>query len=163
MWTLIKNNFITILLTPLLFISGVISAIWFEKIYRKFVRDLFILFNGDKINFVGKNFHLLASIKFVVAFGLFCSATFIILRLNKFYNIIKAFLSLLSSFFCTTILISLLDSKRLIIECTNCNEGVKILSFNAITYDFYFILSLIVSLLITSWLIFRDNKRKLKN
>lgn len=158
MWTSIKKNYRTILLTFGLFVLGVVSAFLTEDYYRQFTRFLFKLFNGDKIIFIGKNFHLFASIKFVVAFGLFCSLTFLALNRNKFYNTLNAILYISATFLLTTTLISLLDSKRLILECTACNDGIRRLTYNEITYDLYFMTSLLVSLLVTNWFICRHNK-----
>ena len=52
----------------------------------------------------------------------------------------------------------MLDSKRLVIECTACDDGIRRLTYNEITYDFYFMTSLLISILVTSWFIFRRNK-----
>lgn len=158
MWTSIKNNYKTILITLGLFVLGVVTAFVAEDFYRQLVRFIFKFFNDDKINFIGKNFHLFASIKFVLAFGLFCSLTFIILNRNKFYNRAKAILYLTSIFLLITTVIALFDSKRLIIECTACNDGIIKLTYNEITYDFYFITSLLLSLLVTNLFVFRHNK-----
>lgn len=159
MWTSIKSNYKTILITLGLFVLGVVTAFVAEDLYRQMVRFIFKFFNGDKINFIGKNFHLFASIKFVVAFGLYCSLSFLILKRNKHYNRIKAILYLTIIFFLTTAILSLFDSKRLIIECTACNDGIRRLTYNEITYDFYFMTSLLISLLVTSWFTFRHNKK----
>lgn len=158
MWTSNRNNYKAILKTLGLFTFGVASAFLAEDYYRQLVRFFFKFFNGDNINFIGKNFHLFANIKFVLSFGLFCSLTFLVLNRYKFYNRLKAMLYSTAIFILTTIFISLLDSKRLIIECTACNDGIRTLTYNEITYDFYFITSLIVSFLATAWLIFRHNK-----
>lgn len=153
-----KDNFKTILLALKLFVLGVVVAFFTENYYRQLVRFLFKFFNGDKIDFIGKDFHLFASIKFIVTFGLFCSLITLVLNKNKFYNEIKAISYLSTIFFLATTFISLLDSKRLIIECVTCDNGIRKLTYNEITYDFYFILSLLTSLVITSWFIFRHSK-----
>jgi hypothetical protein len=48
-----------------------------------------------------------------------------------------------------------LDSKRLIIECTSCADGIRKLTFNEITYDKYFIISLTTAIiyLLTTYLL----------
>jgi hypothetical protein len=61
-----------------------------------------------------------------------------------------------------TILITALDSKRLIIECTACADGIRRLTFNQLTYDKYFIISLTTAIayLLTSILFERKRLRK---
>ena len=142
MWTLLKNNYKTILTATGLFFVAIIVAFLFEDYYRQFVRFLFKFFNGNNIQFIGKNFHLFASYSFVSAFGLFTSLTFLLLKFTSHSNRIKRFFLTISFFFAMTILITALDSKRLIIECTACDDGIRRLNFNQITYDKYFIISL---------------------
>ena len=61
-----------------------------------------------------------------------------------------------------TILITAFDSKRLIIECTACDDGIRKLTFNEITYDKYFIISLTTATiyLLTTYLIERKRLKK---
>jgi hypothetical protein len=65
-------------------------------------------------------------------------------------------------FFSTTILVTAIDSKRLIIECTTCDDGIRRLTFNQITYDTYFIISLFTTIayLLTTYLL--ERKRLIK-
>ncbi len=144
MLKLIKTNYNLILTTFGFLIVGIIIAFLFEDYYRQFVRYLFKLFNGDNIQFIGKNFHLFASNQFVFAFGLYSALTYIfiiqVFQTNKFITLTITLLL----FFTTTIFITALDSKRLIIECTAC-EGIRELTYNEVTYDKYFIASLVVS------------------
>ena len=65
-------------------------------------------------------------------------------------------------FIATTILITALESKRLIIECTACDDGIRRLTFNEVTYDKYFIISLTIAIiyLVTTYLLERKRLRK---
>ena len=138
----IKNNYKTILTTTGLFLVGFLVAYLFEDYYRQLVRFLFKFFNGDNIQFIGKNFHLFASDSFVAAFGLFASLTFLLLKSSSALTRLKRIFVTVIIFFLTTFLITALDSKRLIIECTACDNGIMRLAFNSITYDKYFIICL---------------------
>ena len=162
MWTTIKNNGKTILTTIGLLLVGIVFAYLFENHYRQFVRFSFKFFNGDNIQFIGKNFHLFATNGFVTAFGLFTSLTSLLLKFSSRSNRIKRACLTIFIFFATTILITALDSKRLIIECTACDDGVKQLTFNQLTYDKYFIISLTTAIayLLMTYLLERKRLRK---
>jgi len=66
------NKIKVIFLLLLIFILTVVLAFYFENSYRVLVRHFFNFFQGDKIKFVGKNFHLFASRYLLISFGLFC-------------------------------------------------------------------------------------------
>lgn len=162
MWTTVKNNYKTILTTTGLFLVSIVAAFLFEDYYRQLVRFLFKLFNGDNIQFFGKNFHLFPSDTFVVAFGLFTSLAFLLLKFSSRPNRLKRTCVTVIVFFATTILITELDSKRLIIECTACDDGIRRLTFNQLTYDKYFIISLSTAIvyLLTTYLLQRKRLGK---
>lgn len=142
-----KINYKTILLLIGVFVIGMAFSIWAEDFYRQFIRQLYKIFNGESIQYVGKNFHLFPSYKFVYSFGFYCSLTFAIINFFNKENRLKALLVALITIFGMTILMALADSKRLVIECTNCKDGIKLIHYNGISYDLYFICSLIFSLI----------------
>jgi flagellar biosynthesis protein FlhB len=162
MWTTIKNNYKNILTTVGLFLVGFLVAYVFEDYYRQLVRFSFKFFNGDSIQFVGKNFRLFASDRFVTAFGLFASLTFLLLKFSIGITRLERIFVTVIIFFLTTILITALDSKRLIIECTACDNGIRRLAFNSITYDKYFIISLTAAIayLLTAYLLEKKRIKK---
>ncbi|MBO9701799.1 MAG: hypothetical protein J7604_16450 [Sporocytophaga sp.] len=143
---IIKFNYKILLTTSGLFIIGVALAIMFEDYYRRLIRYLFILFNGENIQFTGKNFHLFPSELFVVVSGLFISLTFFILYITPRINISKIIICTVLIFFLTTFIITLIDSERLIAECTACRDGIRNLMYNEVPYDRYYLLSIILSL-----------------
>ena len=145
------NRIKIILLLLLVFVLTITLAVYNENSYRVLVRFFFNLFQGDKIKFVGKNFHLFASPYFVVAFGLFSVLFTLILygqskKSGFFYSALAIIL-----FFITTMVTTYLDSKFKIIECTACQDGIRSLHYNAVNYDFHFITSLVVGLLPLLW------------
>lgn len=162
MRTTIRNNYKNILTTIGLLLVGIVFAFLFEDYYRQLVRFSFKFFNGDNIQFFGKNFHLFPSDSFVIAFGLFTSLTFLLLKFSSRPSRLKRTCLTVIVFFVTTILITALDSKRLIIECTACDDGIRRLTFNQPTYDKYFIISLTTafSYLLTTYLLERKRLRK---
>ena len=146
-----------------LLLVAIIVAFLSEDYYRQLVRFSFKFFNGDNIQFFGKNFHLFPSDSFVIAFGLFTSLTFLLLKFSSRPNRLKRTCLTVFVFFVTTILITALDSKRLIIECTACDDGIRLLTFNQPTYDKYFIISLSIAFvyLLTTYLLERKQLRKM--
>jgi len=162
MWTTIKNNYKTIVATVGLLLVAILFAFLFEDYYRQLVRFSFKFFNGDNIQFFGKNFHLFPRDSFVVAFGLFVSMTFLFLKFSSRPSRLKRICVTVIVFFATTILITAFDSKRLIIECTACDDGIRRLTFNQPTYDKYFVISLTIAFayLLTTFLLDRKRPRK---
>ena len=162
MWTTIKNNYKTILTTVGILLVAIVVAFLFEDYYRQLVRFSFKFFNGDNIQFFGKNFHLFPSDSFVVAFGLFTSLTFLLLKFSSRPNRLKRTYLTIIFFFATTILVTAFDSMRLVVECTACNDGIRRLHFNQPAYDKYFIISLTTAIayLLTSFLFERKRQRK---
>lgn len=159
MWILIKNNYKTTIQTIGLFVFGVLSAFLFEDYYRQFIRFLYKYFTDDKLIFIGKNFHLFASLKFVLTFSIFCSVLFFALSRNIFYNKIKAIFYSFLIWFLTINILSFIDSKGLVIQCTACNDGIKRINYNEINYDSNFVLSILTTLLVVLWLIYRNYKK----
>ena len=158
MWTIIKNNYKIILQTFGLFVFGIVSAFLFEDYYRQFIRFLFKFFTADKIIFIGKNFHLFASLKFVFTFGIFCSTLFFALSKNIFYNKAKAIFYSLIIWLLTIIILTFIECKGLVIECTACNDGIRKMNYNEINYDTNFVFSLLTTLSVVLWLIYRNLK-----
>ena len=166
MSTAVKNSY-KIILTRVglllgLLILVLLIAFLFEDYYRQLVRFSFKVFNGDNIQFIGKNFHLFASDTFVVSLGLFIWFTCLILKLSARRGRIKRALLIGIIFFATTILVTALDSYRLVIECTACKDGIRRLTFNQLTYDKYFIISLATAsaYLLTVYLLERKRNSK---
>ena len=141
------NKTKSILFLILIFIFTVISAFYFENSYRVVVRHFFNFFHGDKIQFIGKNFHLFASTYFVIAFGIFSVLlTFFLYAHNRAKRVIFLCLTI-TIFFLTTMITTYIDSSTKIFECTVCQDGIRRLHYNAVNYDFHFITSLVAGLM----------------
>ena len=137
------NRIKIILILLLVFVLTITLAVYYENSYRVLVRFFFKSFQGDKIKFIGKNFHLFASPYFVIAFGLFSILlTMFLYRKNNRRRFIYLFLTIVL-FFITTIVTTYIDSFGKVVECTACQDGVRPLHFNAVNYDFHFITSLV--------------------
>jgi hypothetical protein len=141
------NRTKVIILSALVFVLTIALAFYYENSYRIFVRFLFIFFQGNKIKFFGKNFHLFATSYFVISFGVFSALmTMLLYRENKRRRLVYLFLSVLL-FFITTAVTTYIDSFGKVVECTACQDGIRSLHYNAVNYDFHFIISLLVALL----------------
>ncbi len=162
MWSIIRNNYKTVLTAIEIFLVAIIVAFLFEDYYRRLVRFLFKFFNGDNIQFIGKN--LFASNCFVVSFAFFCLLTFLMLKSSQQSKRLKRSCLTVLIFFISTFLITALDSKMLIVECAACDNGVRKLVYNEVAYDRYFIISLIISFgyLLASYLLERPKRKNAK-
>ena len=145
------NRIKFILFLLLVFALTITLAVYYENSYRVLVRFFFKYFQGDKIKFIGKNFHLFASPYFVVSFGLFSVLlTMLLYGQSNRRKFIYLFLTI-ALFFITTIATTYIDSFGKVVDCTACLDGVRSLHFNAVNYDFHFITSLVVGLLPLLW------------
>ena len=135
-----------ILILLLVFVLTVVFAFYFEEYYRSFVRHFFKYFFQNKIQFVGKNFHLFASNYFVISFGVFCVIFITLIKEKTVKSIFSNIFFVIILFVATTIVLSYIYSLMKIAECTACDDGIRKLQFNEINYDFIFITSLLVSL-----------------
>ena len=153
-----------ILLLLLIFILTVVIAFYFENSYRVLVRHLFNLFQGEKIKFVGKNFHLFASPYLLIVFGLFCVLLSVLLYGQKTRGKLIYLGLTIVLFFITSFATTYVDSTGYVVECTACQDGVRSLHYNEINYDFHFITSLVVGLLPLFWIFLKKQilKRGLK-
>lgn len=148
-----------IILVIVIFCISYILAIGIHSYYMPLVQYFYKLFNGDNIQFLvrqgnGKFITWTSSI-FKNSFGVFMSLTFLLLLYTSWINRIKIILLSIILFFLTTMIISAIDSYRLIAEC---EDGVKKLYKSQITYDTYFIASLIVSILFIGLYVYRNRK-----
>ena len=145
------NRIKFILFLLLVFVLTITLAFYYENSYRVLVRFFFKYFQGDKIKFIGKNFHLFASPYFMVAFGLFSVLlTMLLYGQSNRRKFIYLFL-IIALFLITTIATTYIDSFGKVVDCTACLDGVRSLHFNAVNYDFHFITSLVVGLLPLLW------------
>lgn len=142
------------------FVLTILLAIHYENSYRALVRYFFKFFQGDKIKFFGKNFHLFASPYFVVAFGLF-SVLFAIFFYgqSKKGRIVYSALAIIL-FLITTIGTAYVDSTDKVAECTACSDGVRSLHYNDVNYDFHFITSLAFALFPLLWAFLKKQRSK---
>jgi len=145
------SRFKIVLVSLLVFALAITLASYYENSYRILVRFFFKLFQGDKIKFIGKNFHLFASPYLVIAFGLFA----VILTRSLYGQSNRRrpvyLFSTVILFFITTIATTYIDSTGYVVECTACQDGVRNVHYNDINYDFHFITSLVVGLLPLFW------------
>jgi hypothetical protein len=145
------NRIKIILLLLFVFVLTSTLAFYYENSYRVLVRFFFKYFQGDKIKFIGKNFHLFASSYFVVAFGLFSVVLTMLLYGQSNRQRFICLFSTITLFFITTMATTYIDSFGKVVECTACQDGIRTLHFNAVNYDFHFITSLVVGLLPLLW------------
>jgi len=143
-------------------LTGVILAFLFETGYRRLIRFLFTFFNGDRIQFFGKDFHLFPSSVFILSFGCLISLMYISLKHLSFAHWLKQLIITVGIFFLTNALVTYTASKILIIECTACDDGMRKLNRKEIGYDQYFVAGNIVCIIYLLILYLLHRRRLLK-
>ena len=154
-----KLNYKTLLAALGLFFAGGVTAYFFEWNYRKLVTYSFHLLYGDNIKFLYKDIHLFPDESFLIAFGLFTSVAFLLLKFFARQFRTKRILFMILTFIVTTFLAVALDSKRLIFECANCEEEIRQLTFRKPSYNLYFIVSLSASLIYLATVYLLEQRR----
>jgi hypothetical protein len=142
-----------------LFFVGIVTAYFFEWHYRKLVTHSFQMLYGDNIKFIYKDIHLFPDEIFLIAFGLFTSIAFLLLKYSARQFRTKRICFMIFTFFATTILAIALESKRLIFECANCEEELGQLTFRKPSYNLYFIVSLSASLIYLATVYLLEHRR----
>ena len=141
------NKLKVLFLLLAVFVLTIVLAFFFGNSYRVLVRYFFNYFQGDKIKFVGKDFHLYTSPYLLISFGLFSVLFSILLFTQKIKRRLLYLGLAILLFFITTIATSYIDSFGKVVECTACQDGVRSLQYNEVNYDYHFITSLMVGLL----------------
>ncbi|CAN5385942.1 hypothetical protein BH10BAC6_BH10BAC6_03270 [soil metagenome] len=162
MRTKIRKSPMIILTTIGILPVAIVVAFLFEEYYRQFARWIMKCFNGDNIQFVGKISDPFPSNSIIVAFALFTSMTFLLLKFSTHPNRLKRTCLTIIVFVVTTIVIVALDSKRLLFESTAYGSGVRFVRSSEVSYDTYFIISSSTSIayLLTTYLLERARVRK---
>ncbi len=131
-----------------IFIASIYCSFYFEALYRKIIRYLYVTLSNGDISFITpkKDFHF-ASGEFVLSFGIFmialCFLAYRQTAKQRFVNIALTLFLLVAS----TFIHSYFGSLFKIIECTACSDGERELHYNDINYDAIFISSLILSVI----------------
>jgi amino acid transporter len=137
-----------IILSIIIFAFSAYFASLFEETYRNLIRYLFEALSQNKISFFVplKDFHYISE-EFVICFALFIlSLVYFFKRHSKEQNKTNSFLVILFLIL-STIVLSAIQSKLEIMQCTWCEDGKKKIDFSVISFDGIFIGSLFLAIL----------------
>jgi len=125
-----------------------LATFLFEEDYRKAIRYLFEFFSDNKLSFhmPKKHFHF-ASDEFIFSPCAFFILMFVFLKHETKKTIILKSILAFFIFPVSNLIFCILDSFGKLAECTACQDGTRILSYDEINYDLIFITSLTLSLL----------------
>jgi hypothetical protein len=139
------------LILLVIFIISVYCSFLFEKSYRNLIRYLYEFLSNGRIFFYLPHKHFnFPSPKFILSFGLFMvTFSFLIFKQTSKQSVVNIGLGIFL-IVVSTLVHSYLDSLYKIIECTACNDGVRLLHYNDINYFDIFISSLISGIIPTA-------------
>lgn len=142
-----SNKLIKRILIGLLSLAiGIMVAFYLDSVLRNQVQYIFQWSTSNRIKFVGKDFHFLSTNFYYLSFGV-SFLVFSIANLNKkIVLIIKNSLLSVLIFTIAMIGISALDANLKIAECTACDNGIRILHWNDISYGLILGISIILSI-----------------
>ncbi len=157
---MIKLKFIAYFIVAALLAAGIAS--YFEESYRQLLRYFIKLQENDNVKFVGKNFHLFPSYKFVIGFVVFVCIHFWACMAMSNKQRVKIVMNSLLSFLISTYILSNFVVPAAKSQCVECEttSGFRI-PYNEVAYDWYFLASLILGLVSLSVMVVRENKKKL--
>lgn len=134
------NAFYEKIFPLLLLFIGIFVAFLINEHYKRIVRHIITISSNHKIHFTGDNNHIFPSTLFLFSFGWLLSLSYITIKTlltNKFQKTVSA----LVIFILSMIIVIYIDSKRLLMECTMCVDGIRKIQYNDISYNSYFIIS----------------------
>lgn len=135
-----------ILISLILFSSGVAVGIYFEEELRILIRSLYGLITNQRIYFYGNHLNFNASDPYYLAFGIYFSMHYILTPNLGFRRSVKYIILALSSFLVTLTILCAIDSHAKLIECTSCVNGTRGLQYGEVNYETMVLISLAVSL-----------------
>jgi len=142
------------------FVIGILIAFYSEGFFRKQIQELYQWSTSNRIHFVGKNFYIFGNGFHYLSFGLTFSL-FVLTNWNKKTNlIIKNGILTLLIFGIVLFGISVLDANMKIIECTDCNDGIRKLHWNEIKYGNILGISSILSIIPSGIMLLRERKKE---
>lgn len=126
----------------LLLIAGFVSFC-FEGYYQKMIRRFYELFSFHRVSFHTPKMYIdFPGYAFIFSFWLFIVLYYHFLEIRKMKPVIlKNLFPLLISCVSLT-LICYINANAKLASCTQCVDGIIQISYNAVPYDFIFILSL---------------------
>jgi len=124
---------------------GIAIAIVFEQGLRQLIQTLFKLSTDNNVYFVGKDFHLFASLYYYVSPGLLTIVLFFASSRSTIKQTIINVIIAISIFFSALTMVSYIDSNGKIAQCTACSDGKRGLNYNEINYDGITVVSLIIA------------------
>jgi polyferredoxin len=136
-----------IIILVVVFIIGLVVSLFTEPYLREWIQYLFKISTNNAIQFTGKNFHLFASSFYYASFG-FMMVLFWVVIMDKrckprsVFGLLSIIVFALSLTFCCYV-----NSNLKIAQCTACNDGVRRIHYNEISYEGLIITSLIISIL----------------
>lgn len=128
-------------------IVGIGTSVVLDSFFREQIQSLFILSTSNHIRFTGKNFHLFSSYFYYSSFALAFLLFFLTNLGLEVKQIIKSGIISILLFTLAVVVISLIDANMKVIECTACNDGIRILHWNEINYDLILSTSILISMI----------------
>ena len=116
------------------FIFGVVVALYLASVFRVIIQDIYQLTTSNKIQFVGKNFYIFINPFYYFSFGFATSLLVLSNWGKKYLTIIKNGILFISIFGIMIFIISALDANFKVVECTACDNGIRHLHWNEVSY-----------------------------
>lgn len=127
-----------------LFVASGALSYWLEGSYRVWVRSLC---SAQGIQFVGKYFQLFGSPWFLFGSATWSLAAFLLIKKFTWQQALIRLLIAVAVFFSVVfVLVSGWAASR-VMQCTACDDGVRIMRFEEVPKDGLFVTTLVLSLL----------------
>lgn len=152
-----------ILLGFVFFFIGFGIAIFVDSFFRFLIQDMFQWATNNGIQFGGKDFCLFGNPIYFISYGLAFLFFSIANRNAVLLKVLVNGVIMILIFGIALIGISSLDANLKIIECTTCDDGIRILRYSEINYGMILSISSILAFIPSLILIIINQKKAAHN
>jgi len=142
------------------FVIGFGTAIFADSFFRHLIQDLFQWTTSNRIQFGGKDFYLFGNPIYFTSFGLVFFTFSVANRKLETIKIVRNGVLTILIFGIALIGVSALDANLKIIECTACDDGIRILGYNEINYGLILTTSALISIIPSLITIIKSLKKR---
>ena len=150
----LKNIIIKTAIYLFLFVVSTIIAWFLDWEIHKNTFKLYRFLTNDKLGFHGKNFHFTSGQIYYFSFFIFIVTYFNKFQKGFFKKVLKQFLVSIIFLILSLLSISYFESHLMLAQCTQCDDGTFIASYNSVDPGFNFGVSILIGLIPTlvAWL-----------
>jgi hypothetical protein len=146
-----EATFLNVLYWLLPFFIGIAGVLLGDEFIRASIQYCYLVFSNKQIILNGKDFHLFYPVYYYIIAGIVLAIVTWFLRMSGVRLGLKLALLFVVTSVVSVVVISYIDSQVKLAECSACNDGLRVLSYNSINYASIVSTSLVIALVSVGW------------